>query len=79
MSSEPINTSSCLEKKPTLHGTIHNSYDAAYASVNKMKADSGDGVSTRIVLHNDTPESLIFTGSDDYKGYWGVKPPVEVT
>ena len=43
-----------------------------------MKADSGHGVSTRIVLYNETPESLIFTGSDNYAGYWEVRPPVEV-
>ena len=44
-----------------------------------MKADSGHGVSTRIVLYNETPESLIFTGSDNYAGYWEVRPPVEVS
>ena len=68
-----------LEKKPTLQGTIHDSFDEANTSVNKMKADSGHGVSTRIVLYNETPESLIFTGSDDYAGYWEVRPPVEVS
>ena len=57
---------------------IHDSFDEAYASVNKMKANSGDGVSTRIILHNETPESLFFTGYDDYAGYWGVRPPSEV-
>lgn len=60
-------------------GTIHDSLDEAIASVNKMKADSGHGVSTRIVLLNETPGSLFFTGSEDYKGNFGVRPPVEVS
>ena len=59
-------------------GTIHDSLDEAMASVNKMKAESGCGVSTRIVLLNETPESLFFTGSDDYAGGFGVRPPAEV-
>ena len=57
---------------------IHDSFSEAYASVNEMKADSGHGVSTRIILHNETPESLFFTGYDDFAGYWVVKPPAEV-
>ena len=61
-----------------LQGTIHDSFAEAYESVNKMKADSGNGVSTRIILHNETPESLIFTSHDDYAGYWVVKPPAQV-
>ena len=73
------NSKIVLDKKPTLQGTIHDSFDEAYTSVNKMKADSGHGVSTRIVLYNETPESLIFTGSDNYAGYWEVRPPVEVS
>ena len=65
-------------EKTIEHGTIHDSFDEAEASVNKMKAESGFGVSTRIVLHNETPDSLTFTGSDDYAGHFGIKPPLEV-
>jgi len=43
-----------------------------------MKREYGTGVSTKIILFNDTPEDMFYSGSDSWSGRWQVSPPEKI-
>ena len=45
-------------------GKISATYAEAFMNVQQLKADYGNGVSTKIIFFNDSPEDLIFGDSD---------------
>ena len=58
---------------------IKETYESAKTAVDKMKSDYGNGVSTKIILYNDTPESLTLSDTDHFSGRWEVHPPYVVS
>lgn len=59
-------------------GKISATYAEALMNVQQLKADYGNGVSTKIIFFNDSPEDLIFGDSDHSSGRWQNEPPARI-
>ena len=59
-------------------GTCEDSFVDALAQVNQYKNDWGYGVSSKVIIFNDTPNELILSDLDQFSGRFEIFPPKKV-
>eukprot|EP01084_Bolivina_argentea_P237971 399831_1 len=59
-------------------GSTTNSQSSAQSKVNSMKSEWGDGVSSKIMVNNNTSGDLYLIGKDSYSGRFDYDPPDKI-